>query len=251
MYLRKIQVLLAMGVIALGSFSYAATQKVKEIDVAPYTSTKIGLAKLTPDAALQILEQGNTRFVNNQTKRRDLLRQAKGTAKYGQFPFAVILSCMDSRGSAELLFDQGIGDVFSIRVAGNVIDTDQLGSMEFATKAVGSKVVLVMGHTACGAVAGACRQVELGNLTALLHKIEPAVSTFKSQHEGKVNCDDYAQIDQIAKLNVMNMLQSIKDKSSIIKEQAEKHEIMLVGGMQDLRTGKVIFFDEQGNILNK
>ena len=131
-------------------------------------------ANMTPKKALEYLREGNKRFMNNLMSNRDLLQQANETVN-GQWPFATILSCIDSRTSAELIFDQGLGDIFSVRIAGNIVNTDILGSMEFACKVAGSKLIVVLGHTKCGAVKGACDHVEMGNLTELLLKIQPAV----------------------------------------------------------------------------
>ena len=208
-----------------------------------YTSTKETQQNITPQGELNRLKEGNTRFVSNKPIQRDLLQQAKITSK-GQFPAAVILSCMDSRGSPELIFDQGLGDVFSVRVAGNVVDTDQLGGMEYATKVVGSKLIVVMGHTSCGAVKGACEKAELGNLTALLEKIQPAVSKVKDP-----DCADKQIVDQIAKQNVIDMMKKIEADSSVIQNQINNKQVLLVGAMHDLQSGKVIFFDDNGNKL--
>lgn len=215
-----------------------------------YTSTSTTLKDITPENELKRLIAGNQRFVKNNPINRDFIRQAKVTSKKGQFPAAIILSCMDSRGSAELVFDQGIGDVFSIRVAGNVVDTDQLGSMEYATKAVGTKLVVVMGHTHCGAVTGACNGVELGQLTALLEKIKPAVAKVKEASTEAVSCSNNVDVNHMAKQNVLDMMQVVKEKSSIINDQLSKKQIMLVGAMQDLRTGQITFFDESGKEIS-
>jgi carbonic anhydrase len=231
--------------VTLPSYSAIAATNSKP-HVAPYTATQETLNKLTPSQALQMLKDGNMRFINNKPINRNLIQQAKATSVHGQFPFAVILSCMDSRGSSEIILDQGIGDIFSIRVAGNVVDEDQLGSMEFATKAVGTKVVVVLGHTQCGAVAGACKGVQLGNLTSLLDKIQPAVQQVKDASKGTVNCNDSNIVNTIAKQNVLDMIKEIKEKSPIIREQADNKQIIIVGGMHDLRTGRVLFFDETG-----
>jgi len=209
---------------------------------AHYHSTKETLQTITPIETLKKLMQGNHRFVNNKPIQRNLLQQAKVSSLQGQFPAAVILSCMDSRGSPELIFDQGLGDVFSVRVAGNVIDTDQIGGMEYATKVVGSKLIIVMGHTQCGAVKGACEQVKLGKLTELLDKIQPAVKKMK----GDVNCNNDKTVDQIAKQNVLDMMQQINLQSSIIHDQVSHGTVLVVGAMHDLRSGKVVFFDGMG-----
>ena len=218
-----------------------------ETTPAPYTSTQKQLVNMTPSQALQRLKNGNIRFVNNKPISRNLLQQAKATNLNGQFPSAVILSCMDSRGPAELIFDQGLGDIFSIRVAGNIIDTDQLGSMEFATKAVGTKLVVVMGHTNCGAIRGACRGTELGNLTELLDKIKPAVQDIKEAAKGNVDCSDDHTIDKIAKQNVLIMIKQVQEKSPIISDLVTNKKVMIVGAMHDLHSGKVHFFDANGH----
>ena len=142
--------------------------------------TKESQAAQTPDTALEMLKTGNTRFVNNLNSSRDFQQQVKSTAS-GQFPFAVVLSCIDSRVPAEIIFDQGIGDIFNVRIAGNFVNSDILGSLEFACKVAGSKAIVVLGHSHCGAVKGACDQVELGNLTGMLDKIQPAVQAVEEQ----------------------------------------------------------------------
>lgn len=187
-----------------------------ESDSWVYTQTSQSALNMTPKLALQKLEDGNKRFVKGTMRNRNLINQAKLTKK-AQYPFAVILSCMDSRGSPELIFDQGIGDVFSVRVAGNVVDPDQLGSMEYATKAVGSRVIVVLGHTSCGAIRGACEGAQLGNLTQLLDKITPAVATVnKELEQTKPNCNDAAIVNKIAEQNVRDIIQTIKKNSPII-----------------------------------
>lgn len=217
------------------------------IVIAPYTSTKGMLEKITPEDSLKRLIEGNKRFIHNKPIQRNLLAQTKATSLKGQFASAVILSCMDSRGSPELIFDQGLGDIFSVRDAGNVIDSDQLGGMEFATKVMGSKLIVVMGHTKCGAVKGACQGVQLGNLTQLLNKIQPAVQEVKNKVNGQINCDDYHVVDEIAKQNVIDMIKDIKAQSSIVNNMIQNKKVMIVGAMHDLQTGKVEFFDENGN----
>ena len=198
-------------------------------------------ASLTPAMALQILKEGNNRFVNNLKANRNLLEQAGYTAE-GQFPFAVVLSCIDSRTSVELIFDQGLGDVFSVRIAGNIINEDILGSIEFACKLAGSKIVVVLGHTNCGAIKGACDHVEMGNLTALLTKIQPAVYEEKTETNNR-NSGNEAFVEKVATLNVKRTVQGIMQCSPILKEMIEKGEIGIVGGIHDLATGQVAFFD--------
>lgn len=216
---------------------------------AEYTSTKDHIQSITPNQALARLIDGNKRFLNDKTINRNLLNQKKYTAKKGQYPTALILSCMDSRGTPELTLDQGFGDIFTVRLAGNVIDSDQLGGMEYATKVVGSKLIVIMGHTNCGAVSGACSDVKLGNLTALLDKIKPAVEDIKDKHDGKISCDDAHTIDEIAKQNVLHGIKEVKEGSPIIKELLDNNTIMIVGAMHHLDTGKVDFFDENGTEL--
>jgi carbonic anhydrase len=200
-------------------------------------------ASLTPAKALQILKEGNDRFVNNLKANRNLLEQAGYTAD-GQFPFAVILSCIDSRTSAELIFDQGLGDVFSIRIAGNIINEDILGSLEFACKVAGSKIIVVLGHTKCGAIKGACDHVEMGNLTALLSKIQPAVYDEKTVTENRSsNNPDF--VEKVAAINVKRTVQGVMERSPILKEMIEKGEIGIVGGTHDLATGYVTFFGNE------
>jgi carbonic anhydrase len=191
--------------------------------------------------ALEILKEGNKRFVNNLKANRNLLQQANETSN-GQHPFAVILSCIDSRTSAELIFDQGLGDVFSVRIAGNIINEDILGSMEFATKVAGSKIIVVLGHTKCGAVKGACDHVEMGNLTALLSKIQPAVFDEKTEHENRSSSNsDF--VEKVAVINVKRTVQAIIERSPILKEMIEKGEIGIVGGTHDITNGEVVFFE--------
>jgi carbonic anhydrase len=198
-------------------------------------------ASLKPQTALQILKEGNNRFINNLKANRNLLEQAGYTAE-GQFPFAVILSCIDSRTSAELIFDQGLGDIFSIRIAGNIINEDILGSMEFACKVAGSKIIVVLGHTKCGAVKGACDHVEMGNLTALLSKIQPAVHDEKSEKENRSSANSIF-VEKVAHINVKRTVEGIKQRSTILKDMIDKGEIGIVGGFHDITTGKVTFFE--------
>jgi carbonic anhydrase len=205
------------------------------------TLTKEMQDSITPKLALEILKEGNKRFVNNLKANRNLLQQANETSN-GQHPFAVILSCIDSRTSAELIFDQGLGDVFSVRIAGNIINEDILGSMEFATKVAGSKIIVVLGHTKCGAVKGACDHVEMGNLTALLSKIQPAVFDEKTEHENRSSSNSEF-VEKVALINVKRTVQAIIERSPILKEMIEKGEIGIVGGTHDITNGEVVFFE--------
>jgi carbonic anhydrase len=201
------------------------------------TQTKETLAAMTPEKALSLLKEGNQRYLENKKLDRDLLQQVAQTGS-GQFPFAVVLGCVDSRVPPELVFDLGIGDIFSIRIAGNFVNEDILGSMEFACKVVGSKHILVLGHTSCGAIQGAYDDVELGNLTGLLSKIKPAVDAVK----GSTQETEPVDINQISKKNVELTIEEIKNRSSILNEMLEKGEIGLSGGMYDVTTGEVSFF---------
>lgn len=206
------------------------------------TLTKETQDEITPAMALDILKKGNDRFINNLKANRNLLQQANETSD-GQHPFAVILSCIDSRTSAELIFDQGLGDVFSIRIAGNIINEDILGSMEFGCKVAGSKIIVVLGHTKCGAVKGACDHVEMGNLTALLSKLQPAVYDEKTVAENR-NSGNKDFVEKVAAINVKRSVHAIIERSPILKEMIEKGEIGIVGGIHDLSTGLVTFFPE-------
>ena len=197
-------------------------------------------ASMTPTRALEILKEGNSRFMNNLKANRDLLQQANET-RDGQWPFAAILSCIDSRTSAELIFDQGLGDVFSIRIAGNVVNTDILGSLEFACKVAGSKLIVVLGHTACGAVKGACDHVELGNLTELLSKIQPAVEQETTTAEDRTSKNKHF-VENVADINVKNSVDTIISRSPILAEMVANGEIAIIGGKHHLDTGKVDFF---------
>lgn len=205
------------------------------------TLTKEMQAAITPKKALELLRDGNKRFVNNLKVNRNLLQQANETSD-GQHPFAVILSCIDSRTSAELIFDQGLGDIFSTRIAGTIINEDILGSMEFACKVAGSKIIIVLGHTKCGAIKGACDHVEMGNLTALLSKIRPAVDDEETIKENR-NSSNSEFVEKVSAINVQRTTKAIMERSPILKEMLEKGEIGLAGGVHDITTGEVEFYD--------
>ena len=206
------------------------------------THNKDSQATITPTLALQILQEGNQRFINNLKYNRNLLQQVNET-RDGQWPFAVILSCIDSRTSAELIFDQGLGDVFSVRIAGNIVNEDILGSMEFACKVAGSKLVVVLGHTKCGAVKGACDHVELGNLTALLSKLQPAVENEITTKENRTSGNSEF-VENVASINVKQTVNLIKERSLVLYEMIEKGEIGICGAMYDVETGNVEFYKE-------
>lgn len=199
-------------------------------------------AQMTPRKALQFLQEGNDRFINNLKAHRDLLEQVNET-RDGQWPFATILSCIDSRTSAELIFDQGLGDIFSVRIAGNIVNTDILGSMEFACKVAGSKLIVVLGHSKCGAVKGACDHVKLGNLTELLSKIQPAVYEESTITEDR-NSSNSAFVENVSEINVKRNVKNIIERSFVLEQMVENGEIGIVGAMHDIETGLVTFYDD-------
>lgn len=195
------------------------------------------LEALTPDMAIELLKVGNERFVNNISVNRNLLAKVSET-EHEQKPFAAIVSCMDSRAPVELLFDQGIGDIFSIRLAGNVVSENVLGSLEYAVGVTGSKLIVVMGHTNCGAIKGACDNVQLGNLTSLLEKIQVSVEkedTITSQRNGSNK--DF--VNRVALLNVYHSVSEIVDRSSIIRHAFEQGKIKIVAAMYCVSRGVV------------
>ena len=206
------------------------------------THNKESQSTITPAIALQILQDGNKRFVSNLKFNRNLLQQVNET-RDGQWPFAVLLSCIDSRTSAELIFDQGLGDIFSVRIAGNIANEDILGSMEFACKVAGSKFILVLGHTKCGAVKGACDHVEMGNLTALLSKLRPAVDD-ETKTKAERNSKNSEFVENVASINVRRTVEAIKERSHILHEMIEKDEIGICGAMYDVETGIVEFYND-------
>jgi carbonic anhydrase len=205
------------------------------------TYTKEIQEGLTPELAIEILKQGNERFVNNIKAHRNLLQQVNETST-GQFPFAAILSCIDSRTSAELIFDQGLGDILSIRIAGNILNEDILGSMEFACKLAGSKLIVVLGHTKCGAIEGACNNIVLGHITKLLSKIQPAIDQ-ETETTAERNGTNRSFLLNVTKNNVFITLAKIKEQSSILHEMEQSGEIKIVGGLHDIDTGQVIFYE--------
>ncbi|MBU3027974.1 carbonic anhydrase family protein [Zobellia galactanivorans] len=204
--------------------------------------TKETQATMTPEKALNFLQEGNQRFQNNLKANRNLLEQVNDTSE-GQFPFATILSCIDSRVSAELVFDQGLGDIFSIRIAGNFVNEDILGSMEFGCKLAGTKLIVVLGHTSCGAIKGACDHARLGNLTALINKIEPAVEAVKEPTDESLrNSKNLDFVDKVSEKNVLLTIENIRKNSSVLTEMEDKGEIKIVGAMYDISNGEVTFY---------
>lgn len=206
------------------------------------THTKETQELLTPRMAMNILKEGNERFIKNLKQQRNLLEQVNET-RDGQWPFATILSCIDSRTSAELIFDQGLGDIFSVRIAGNIVNTDILGSMEFACKVAGSKLIVVLGHTKCGAIKGACDHVEMGNLTELLSKIQPAVYQEKQTTKDR-SSSNYTFVENVAEINVKRSVKSIIERSFILEQMVENGQIGVVGAMYNIETGVVDFYDD-------
>ena len=218
--------------------------EIKKIVSKVRTQDKATQQKMTPDLALNTLKAGNKRFVENLRAHRNLLEQVNDTSD-GQFPFAVVLSCIDSRTSAELIFDQGLGDIFSVRVAGNVVNEDILGSMEYACKVAGSKLVVVLGHSKCGAIVSACSHVKMGNVTALLSKIEPSVTKISKQFSD-ITSEDAVQL--VADENVHESMRQVLAKSPILKEMVDSGEIRIVGAMYDVESGKVGFFETDNSL---
>jgi len=194
---------------------------------------------LTPDQAIEMLKEGNQRFVNNQQTEKDFKEQVRLGAN-GQYPFAVILGCIDSRVPAEIVFDQGIGDIFNVRIAGNIVNNDILGSIEYGCKVAGSKLVLVLGHTSCGAVKGAVQQVDLGHITELLSKVIPAIN---SMTDPKPDSDDLLgpYVNKVAEINVHNSVKNILDRSTVLKELEDDGTIKITGALYDVKTGIVNF----------
>ena len=217
-----------------------------EVPLLGKTVSQTTQQKMSPKQALLRLKEGNQRFLTNTQIARDYLKQAHQSS-YGQFPFAVILNCMDSRSVPELFFDQGLADLFTLRVAGNILNNDILGSMEFATKAAGSRLVVVLAHTSCGAVAGACNEVKLGHLTDVLDKIQPVVQMSMKEQNSK-NCSDPKLVDAIAKANALHVVKEILEKSPILKDLVNSKQVGIVAGVHDIKTGRVTFFDEERSV---
>jgi carbonic anhydrase len=231
--IRLVSFALAVSASALAQTSTDTTAK-----KGPGVQTTESLAAMTPASALEKLKKGNARFVEKNMRSRDWLAKVSATAG-GQYPFAVILACMDSRAPIEVIFDQGIGDVFAIRIAGNIVNEDVLGSMEYATKLVGSKLLVVLGHTSCGAVKGSIDDAKLGNLTELLAKIRPAVSA-----SGPGSAKDDAYVTKVAQANVSQAMKEIREKSPTIEAQLDAGTVGLVGAIYDVSTGKVTFLPD-------
>ena len=213
------------------------------------THNKESQSTITPQIALDILKDGNKRFVSNLKFNRNLLQQVNDT-RDGQWPFAVVLSCIDSRTSVELIFDQGLGDVFSVRIAGNIVNEDILGSMEFACKVAGSKLIVVLGHSKCGAVKGACDHVEMGNLTALLSKIRPAVDD-ETVTKVERNSKNGEFVENVATINVRRTVNAVMERSHILHEMIENGEIGICGAMYNVESGVVDFYEDTVSIKSE
>lgn len=212
-----------------------------QVNAADVALTKEAQAAITPSKALEILKEGNKRFVSNKLRKRDLMAQVKKTSK-GQFPFAAIVSCLDSRTQPEYVFDQGIGDIFVARVAGNFVNDDILGSLEFATKLAGAKLIVILGHTECGAVRGACDKAQLGLLTATLANINPAVEAVQGDYKPRTSQNEKF-VQAVTEKNVKLTMQKLRTRSVVLRELIDKGEIGLMGAMYDVSTGTVTFFD--------
>ncbi|MEJ6695725.1 MAG: carbonic anhydrase family protein [Chitinophagales bacterium] len=205
--------------------------------------TKETQSKMTPDQSLKSLKEGNHRFQENKKANRNLLEQVKDTST-GQFPFATILSCIDSRVSSELIFDQGIGDIFSVRIAGNFVNSDILGSMEFACKLAGTSLIVVLGHTACGAVKGACDDAELGNLTGMLGKIKPAVEAVVEPKDKALRKSSNIEfVNHVSTKNVELTIARILAESEVLAEMQKEGSLKIVGAMYNIANGEVVFYE--------
>ncbi len=193
---------------------------------------------MTPEKALNFLLEGNRRFLQNTGINRNYLEQVRDTSE-GQFPFATVLSCIDSRIPTEIIFDQGVGDLFNARIAGNFVNDDIIGSLEFACKVAGSKLIMVLGHTSCGAIKGACDDVHLGKLTQMLEKIKPAVNAVQTEAEEARNSSNLDFVNKVSIENVKITTKAIRDSSEVLRDMIDKHEIEVVGAIYDVSNGRV------------
>ena len=242
MFVRFLSLMIPLALLTAGSPAAEARESRKDKAVpVVVTQTKETQSAMTPDAALALLKEGNQRFVNSNMLVRDLKSQVAKTAS-GQYPHSVILGCIDSRVPPELVFDQGVGDIFSPRIAGNFVNTDILGSMEFATAAAGAKLIVVLGHTECGAVKGACDNVQLGNLTQTLSNISPAVYSVGG-FEGARNSKNKAFVDAVTHANVDLTVKSIVTRSPVLADLIAKGQLKVVGAVHDVATGVITFRD--------
>lgn len=234
---------LLVAVLLLVPVASATAQQTAERDLtAPLTAE--AQAALTPMEVIQLLKDGNQRFLNDEALERDFMSQVRQTSD-GQYPMAAILGCIDSRVPHEIVFDKGVGDIFSARVAGNFVNTDILGSLEFATAVAGSKVIVVLGHTECGAVKGACDAVEMGNLTSTLANIAPSIYAVGDEVEGPRNSENEEFVQAVAHENVHQTVQNIVDRSPVIRGLVESGDVIVVGAMHNVATGEVSFYEDQ------
>lgn len=240
---RKLLLPLTLSAVLIASGVQASDDHAGPVKAESYapgkTLTKGVQAGITPDAAIAILKAGNKRFASGKTLRRNHKKQVTQTA-LGQYPFASVLGCIDSRAAPEVVFDLGVGDIFAARVAGNTVNEDILGSLEYASKAAGSRLIVVLGHTNCGAIKGACDGVKMGNLTTLLDKFKPAIDAAKTA--GERSSKNHALVDEVTELNVKQVIQAIRDKSPILKELEDAGKIKIVGALYDTSNGKVIWY---------
>lgn len=236
---------MVLAVLAFASCTSGGTERTETTEEttntpASYvTQTMESQSKVTPDQAVAMLKEGNVRFSSGTMIQRNLMDQVNQTGE-GQYPFAAVVSCIDSRIPTEMVFDQGVGDIFNARIAGNFVNTDILGSLEFAAKVAGSKAIVVLGHTECGAVKGACDHVELGNLTATLANIKPAVEGITDITENRTSKNPEF-VQKVADLNVELTIEKIKRDSEVLREMYENGELAIVGAMYDVHTGEVVF----------
>jgi carbonic anhydrase len=219
-----------------------AQQPLKQASSHPPVMTQAAQSSISPDQALQLLKEGNARFVSGNTLAHDWQRQVKITGKNGQYPFVSIVSCIDSRAAPAQVFDLGVGDAFSARVAGNIVNEDILGSLEYGSKVAGTKLIVILGHTSCGAVKGACDNVAMGNLTGLLAKIRPAVDATPDRYGADRSSHNHPFVDAVAEKNVHLTVQSLLNKSPVLSDMVARNEIKVVGAMLDVKTGEVVFY---------
>lgn len=237
-YLGKAGVLLASALLA----ACAQQPVVNQADAHPPIMTQAAQQQVTPDRALQLLKEGNARYVSGNALRADHRAQIRETGGAGQFPFAQIVSCIDSRASPTQVFDLGVGDAFSARVAGNVVNDDILGSLEYGSKVAGARLIVILGHTSCGAVKGACDQVAMGNLTGLLAKIRPAVDATADVNGTDRSSHNHGFVNAVSEKNVHLTVQNLLDQSPVLRDMVAKNEIKVVGAMLDVKTGEVRFY---------
>ncbi|MGK7369941.1 MAG: carbonic anhydrase family protein [Candidatus Halalkalibacterium sp. M3_1C_030] len=224
----------------IGCASESSNQQASEA-TEPQVFTQEMQAEITPDEALDKLKAGNERFVSGNLKYKDYRKQFEETAE-GQYPHSTVFACIDSRSAAEQFLDVGIGEIFKVRIAGNTVSEDVLGSMEFATQVAGSKVLAVIGHTNCGAVKGAIDNAELGHLTGLVNKIKPAIEEVPDSVQPRTSSNKEF-VNAVTKNHIQNVLDEIQNRSEVIRKQVESGSIKLVGGMYDLSTGEVTFYE--------